>query len=281
MQPAARGFRALVLAVLAAQAAACGGDRDRAAKGGDGTERGPRIVSLSPALTHSIERLGGTGAIVGCTPWCRIEGAVVVGALEDRNLEAIAELRPTLLVRQSASPDPALDLLLAECGARSVSWPLSTLSEVKACVPQLASALGSAGIAGAVDRARAVAERHAEAISMPVRTAGPVIFLYATDPPAAFGAGSYVDELWKAMGGRNAVESPGYPVLAADDLAALNAVAVVVIGPMEPPAWLSVAAPVRVALDAPELLEPGIDMLMDGPSSLRLADRRIQEAGKP
>ena len=269
-----RRFRSLLAAAVAAVAVSCGDRGDVPA----GAPTGPRIVSLSPALTHSIERLGGAAAIVGCTPWCRLEGAAVVGALEDRDLEAIAALRPTLLVRQSTQPDPALDRVLAGLGARSACWPLSRLAEVRAFLPELATALESAGIAGASERARSLAEAHAEAVRDRVRTIGPVVFLYATDPPAAFGAGSYVDELWREMGGRNAVSAPGYPALTAEDLASLGAVAVVVIGAADPPAWMSVAAPVRISVDAPELLEPGADMLTSGPGALRSADRRIQEA---
>lgn len=260
----------------AGAAAACG----RSAHEADAKPpAGPRIVSLSPALTHSIERLGGGGSIVGCTPWCRVEGAAVVGALEDRNLEAIAALRPTLLVRQSGSADPALDRVLAGIGATGKSWTLGTLAEVRRSIPQLADALESAGVAGARARAESIAADHAAALAEPVTTDGPVAFLYSTDPPAAFGKGSYVDELWAAMGGRNAVSSAGYPTLTAEDIATLGAVAVVVIGPSEPPAWMSAAAPVRISIDAPELLEPGADMLTAGPASLRAVDRRIREAG--
>ena len=246
--------------------------------GAPAVSAGPRIVSLSPALTHSIERLGGGSAVVGCTPWCRVEGAVVVGALEDRNLEAIASLRPTLLVRQSSAGDPALDRVLAEVGARAECWSLATLGDVRAALPELASALETEGVRGASERARAIAEEHREAVAQRVRTAEPVIFLYSTDPPAAFGQGSYVDDLWREMGGRNAVTARGYPALTAEDLASLGAAAVVVIGPSEPPAWLEVAAQVRISVDAPDLLEPGADMLTSGPAALRAADRRIQEA---
>lgn len=264
----------IVAVALAAGAVSCGERGD----GPPGAASGPRIVSLSPALSHSIERLGGADAIVGCTPWCRVEGAAVVGALEDRDLEAIAALRPTLLVRQSTQPDPALDRVLAGLGARSACWSLTRLADVRGFLPELAAALESAGIAGASRRARSIADAHADALRERVRTDGPVVFLYATDPPAAFGAGSYVDELWREMGGRNAVAAAGYPSLTAEDLASLGAVAVVVIGPAEPPGWMSVAAPVRIAVDAPELLEPGADMLTAGPGSLRAADRRIQES---
>jgi ATP adenylyltransferase len=59
----------------------------------------------------------------------------------------------------------------------------------------------------------------------------------------------------------------------------LGAVAGVVNGPSDPPAWMSVAAPVRISVDAPELLVPGADMLTAGPAWLRAIDRRIREAG--
>lgn len=271
-------LRALLVAVLTAHGVACGRPDAPASAAGD--RSGTRIVSLSPALTHTVERLGGAGAIVGCTPWCRAEGAEVVGSLEDRDIEAIVSLKPSLVLRQSGTPDPALEKVLAARGVVLRSWTLASLAEVKACMPEVAAALVDAGITGAGDDARRIIDLHAAAIVERVATTGPVLFLYSTDPPAAFGAGSYVDELWRAMGGRNAVAAPGYPALAAEDLASLGADAVVVIGPLDPPSWLSVAAPVRIAIDAPELLEPGADMLTRGPDALRAADRRMAGASR-
>ena len=238
---------------------------------------GARIVSLSPALTHAAQALGAGDAIVGRTPWCGAVGAAVVGSLEDRNLEAIVALRPTLVLRQSTVADEALGR--AAPGAVLFERTLSSLDDVRAMVPALAEALAEQGVAGATEAAERLAADHAAAMSVPVRTRGPVIFLFSTDPPAAFGRGTFVDGLWSGMGGRNAVAQPGYPQLSAEDVVRLRPTAVVVIGAAKAPAWLREAATV-VPLDAACLLEPSAAMLVDGPRALAAADLAIvTEAG--
>jgi iron complex transport system substrate-binding protein len=238
---------------------------------------GTRIVSLSPALTHAAQELGAGDAIVGRTPWCRAEGAAVAGTFEDRNLEAIVALRPTLVLRQSTAADEALRR--AAPAAARFECALSSLDDVRAMVPALAGALAAQGVAGAPEAAERVAADHAAAMSVPVRTRGPVLFLFSTEPPAAFGRGTFVDGLWSGMGGRNAVAQPGYPQLSAEDVVRLRPSAIVVIGAAKAPAWLCEAATV-VPLDAACLLEPSTAMLVDGPRALASADRAIAaEAG--
>lgn len=231
-----------------------------------------RIVSLSPALTHAAQSLGAGRAIVGRTPWCRAEGASVVGTFEDRNLEAIVALRPTLVLRQSAVDDEGLARALA--GAACFERTLSSLDDVRAMVPALAEALAAQGVDGAPAAAARVAADHAAAMALELRTRGPVLFLFGTEPPAAFGHGTFIDGLWTGMGGRNAVARPGYPELSAEDVVRMRPEAIVVVGTAGVPGWLRDVATV-VPLDAPCLLEPSTAMLVDGPRALAAADQAI------
>jgi ABC-type hemin transport system substrate-binding protein len=265
--------RATAVAALLG-AVACGdgtAPRRSAAPAGSG----PRIVSLSPALTGSIERLGGGAGVVGCTPWCGVPGVPAVGSLEDRDLEAIAGLRPTLLVRQSTANDPALEAVLRESGARAAAWRLSSLAEVRAAVGELGQLLASQGVPGADARAAEVVARFDAEMAGPRVAADAVVFLYSTDPPAAFGSGSYLDDLWRGLGGTNAVAAAGYPSLTAEDILALRPAAVVVVGTAALPAWAGADGRCAIAVDAPELLEPGAAMLETGPASLRGVAARI------
>lgn len=239
-----------------------------------------RIVSLSPAITHSVVRLGGADCIVGCTPWCGLEGVPAVGSLEDRDLEAIAALRPTAVLRQSLGDDPALHAVAASADAREGAWRLNSLEDVRAFVGDLGGVLESAGIAGAAVRAEDILRSHRELVGVPVEFNGPVLFLFSVDPVAAFGKGTYVDGLWGSMGGRNAVDAPGYPALTPEDVAALGAGAVVVVG-MDPPAWLRATAPRCIRIDAQPLLEPGAGMLIDGPVALRAVDAELSSGTAP
>lgn len=273
--PAPR-FRWLT-AALAAALVGCGERAPPAEAARESSDGRSRIVSLSPALTHAAQALGAGDAIVGRTPWCRAEGAAVVGTFEDRNVEAIAALRPTLVLRQSTAADEAL--CRAAPGAARFECALSSLDDVRAMVPALAQALAAQGVSGAPEAAERVASDHAAAMSVAVRTRGPVLFLFSTEPPAAFGRGTFLDGLWSGMGGQNAVAQPGYPELSAEDVVRMRPSAVVVIGSAKAPGWLREAVPL-VPLDAGCLLEPSIAMLVDGPRALASADRAIaSEAG--
>lgn len=240
---------------------------------------GARIVSLSPALTHACQALGAADAVVGRTPWCRAGQAAVVGTFEDRNLEAIAALRPTLILRQASAADAALDQAAPD--ARRFDCTLSSLDDVRAMVPALAEVLAAQGIGGAPQAAARIASEHAAAMAAPLRTRGPVLFLFSTDPPAAFGRGTFVDGLWTGLGGTNAIARSGYPELSAEDVVGMRPVAVVVVGTATVPAWLRDALTV-VPLDASCLLEPSTAMLVDGPRALASADAAIAaRAGAP
>lgn len=262
---------ALAIAWVAAATACTDGRRD--APAGPAATPAPsslRVVSLSPALTHSAIALGAAGSIVGRTPWCTAPDAVVVGSLTDRNLEAIAALRPTLVLRQSGVPDAALEELCTALGARLYERHLNSLDDVRNMVRSLGEALEGAGCPGASGAASAALERHTAELQHRA-AAGPTLFLFSTDPPSAFGAGTFVDGLWSAMGGTNAIRAEGYPVLSAEDVVRLRPARILLLGASAAPAWLhasGAACPVPVAT---ALLEPSVAMLVDGPAILRAA----------
>ena len=261
--------------LTAAIAAVLGGCEARSGPPSADTGRDPaplRIVSLSPAMTHSAQALGADAQIVGRTPWCRAPDAAVVGTFEERDLEAIAALRPTLVLRQSTVPDAALER--ATEGAHRFDRTLSSLDDVRAMVPALAAALEAGGMPGARAAGDRIAGAHAAGMAVPLRTRAPVLFLFGTDPPAAFGRGTFIDGLWTGMGGTNAVAAEGYPELSAEDVVRMQPAAVVVVGRATPPAWLQSSFRV-VPLDAPCLLEPSTAMLVDGPRALASIDGAI------
>jgi len=274
MQPI---LASVATAVALAVTAACGRAPADAARA-PGAGKAARIVSLSPALTRTVCMLGGKSTVVGRTPWCEAPDAVVVGTLEDRDLEAIAALRPTLILRQSRTADPALETVAASTGATVHTWHFDGVDDVRSRLDPLAKLLAAGGIAGAEAAARDLVARHQQAIAVPVRSTLPVLFLFSVDPPMAFGSGTYVDDLWRAMGGVNAVGKAGYPALTAEDVIRLAPSAVVVIGRGSLPSWLGSASPVQVQVDAPDLLEPSARMLVDGPVSLHRVDDSIAAA---
>ena len=239
---------------------------------------GMRIISLSPALTRTVTELGGGAAIVGRTPWCetpQAPDARIVGSFEDRDLEAIAALHPTLILRQSTAADPALEAVASSVNATVHSWHFDRVSDVQSSLAPIAALLAAGGMASAPETAARMTAEHQDALRAPVRTKSPVLFLFAVDPPMAFGTGTYVDDLWTSMGGSNALSIAGYPSITAEDVVRLAPAAIVAIGRQSIPQWMKDASPVRVAIDAPDLLEPSARMLVNGPSLLRRADDAI------
>lgn len=215
---------------------------------------------------------------MGRTPWCETPEAAnvrIVGSLEDRDLEAIAALHPTLILRQSSVADLALEMVARSVGAKVHTWHFDRVADVQASLAPIAHLLADAGIATAPETAVRITALYHEAVAAPVRTTGPVLFLFAVDPPMAFGSGTYVDDLWTAMGGTNAMRRPGYPAITAEDVVRLAPAAIISIGRSEIPAWMADASRARVAIDAPDLLEPSARMLVQGPASLRRADDAI------
>lgn len=238
------------------------------------------IVSLSPALTHTVHALGAGDRIVGRTAWCDAPRAAVVGSLEDRDLEAIVALRPALVLRQSSAPDAALEAAMRAVGGRVIGFrALDRVRDVEQAAIELAEVLESQGVSGARARAQAAVEGFHRATASPVACTRPVAFLYSTDPPAAFGEGTFVDDAWRAMGGRNAVTGRGYPTLTAEDIARMSPAAVVIVGPAEAPGWLASVAPAVARCESAELLEPSLRMLDRIPGALRAVDAELAEQG--
>ena len=278
-------FRA-VTATLAACAIACGraepdpGTGDAPGRLSAPLARG--IVSLSPALTHTAQALGAGDRIVGRTAWCDAPGARIVGSLEERDLESIVALRPALVLRQSYAPDPALEAAARSVGARLVEVrAIDRVRDVEEAAASVADALESMGVVGARARAaEAIAAFH-RATASPVACTRPVAFLYSTDPPAAFGAGTFVDDAWRAMGGRNAVTAQGYPAVSAEDLVRMAPAAIVMVVPKATPVpdWLRTAAPAVAVAESAALLEPSLRMLERAPAALREVDADLAAQG--
>lgn len=262
--------RAFVAAAIALAAGGCGGPTEAQ----PGRTGAARIASLSPALTATAAELGAGAAIVGRTPWCKgIDPSVpVVGSLVDCDLERLVSLRPDLVLVQARQPSEDLAGIAQARGIDLRCWHLDTVDDVQRMVAELGRELQRRGIAGAQAAADAIVAGHLRSVQEPLAERAPTLLLFSTDPPMAFGSGTYPDGLWREMGGTNAIDAPGYPQLGAEDIVRLAPARTVVFGHGAIPDWLRRAThgPV-VLLDAPFLLEPGARMLRDGPPALRAA----------
>lgn len=187
-----------------------------------------RIASLSPALTRTAVSLGLSEQIVGRTRWCDGVSTTVpiVGDLQEFDAERLVQLAPTDLLVQppAAGIDPGLRTLASRHGWRVHAFPLDGLADIDRMLSALPGGLLDAQTddGGALqDRAEAAraAIRASLASHVPALVqAGPTALLFSVDPPAAFGSGSYLGDIFEALGGENAITTAGYPALSMEDL---------------------------------------------------------------
>lgn len=230
-----------ILLLNAAILAGCGGGSSDEATGSapEPLESGARIVSLSPALTQVLIDLGQADSIVGRTRYAPpgLESVPIVGDLLDPDLERINAVSPNLLLVQPAAGgvDPDLIRYAQERGWLIASWHIDRLVDVERVVAEVPDVL--ARVNGDVRHARSagsvwLSRLHVELRpSQGVKEAGRVLLLYAVDPPAAFGRETYIDDVLVALGGRNAINRRGYPVLSLEDVLALSPDAILVLSP--------------------------------------------------
>lgn len=229
-----------------------------------------RIVSLAPAITATVVALGERGAIVGRTPWCReVDPAVpVVWDGTGVDVERLMALRPTHCLHQithAGHPGPEIAPAAERAGARLLGWRLERLDDVRIMILGIGTAVGgqtherAAALAAALDATCAP--------DPSVESLGPVVLMFSIDPPMAFGPGSYVDDVWRALGGENAIVQGAYPELTVEELVRIDPGWIVVVGGEQ-----SLAAVRRLPLGAvrqdrvihashPGLLEPGAGVI--------------------
>ncbi|MCA9285461.1 MAG: ABC transporter substrate-binding protein, partial [Phycisphaerales bacterium] len=238
-----------------------------------------RIVSLSPALTRALLVLGLGDRIVGRSRYCTGLPATVpvVGDLREHDSELLVQLHPTDIAVQPPSTgiDPGLEALARTHGWRLHGHRLDTIDDIRSTVRSLGRELAPADPLEAEELSRraedalaAIDHGLAELAADPIpEGASPVLLLFSTEPPMAFGQRTYLGELLRTVGGRNAVTAEGYPELSLEDVVRLAPSTVVLVrgdaagtASFDPLRSLSVPAVVGgrlVELNEPDALIPG------------------------
>ncbi len=256
-------MRCVSLLLALVMIAGCGKSEKEAAKGA-ASERGEitRIASFSPAITSSLIACGWRERLVGRSPWCRgADDVPVVGSLYEVDLERLAAANPQVIfVQRSASGvPPSLNQAAMERNWRVVQIPATTLAEVRS----LEEAIGvEIGEEPAVETLRQRWNAALAPCEM-ARERSPCVLLYSAQPLQAFGATSYLAEIWQAWGGRVLPARDMDSVLRLEDLFALSPRSVLLVG--SPDHALAHACQqqsvVYEVIPYPGLLRPGPELL--------------------
>ncbi len=182
----------------------------------------PRIVSLAPAMTETVVRLGATEQLVGRTEWCtppQVQQLPVMGSALTPNLEAIVSVNPTVVLIESAAGAD-----LATVGELAPIEPLPWLT-----VDDVAKSTERIGeITGRVDEGRALAQRYRTELQIDPPAAGrEVLLVIGTEGPGEvwyIRRNSLHGAALHAAGGKNAIDEDiaGAPSLSPERLVALD-----------------------------------------------------------
>lgn len=165
-----------------------------------------------------------------------------VGDLVNVNVEAVLALQPTDVILQAsrAGAPPRLESIAAERGWRFINLQIDTLDDARQALRKLVEELSFAGDdqsrrAGVERLARELlAEMDAALAPLPAETSerlGPILVLYFTEPPSAFGPGSYLSDMLSALGGRNAIAGGAWQELDLERVAAVDPWAIISVKP--------------------------------------------------
>ncbi len=184
------------------------------------------VVSLLPSWTEVIVELGAADRLVGCTEACEPFRDVARVPWQG-SVEAIVRLRPALVVRQAPrAAGDAFEGALRDAGITVLSLPSETIADVRAAIPAIGGVLGidASEYLARFDRDLAAAKSKGEGRGEPPT----VLFVIGRDPGGVAnvdgaGAGTFLDELIRCAGGRNALEGipEPYPKLRLEQIVRL------------------------------------------------------------
>ena len=233
-----------------------------------------RVVSLAPSLTEIVFLLGRGGSLVGVTRFCNVPPAAStlpkIGGVSDPDVERIVALSPDLVLCTTDGNPREKVRALEEMGIPCFAVAPQDLEAVFTAIERLGVLLGAAdrGIAEAAALRRRAQRVRAAARGTDGASPG-VLFVVSTAPVIAAGEGTFMDELVRLAGGRNAAArfSGRYPRLSVEELVAARPDVIFVAGmagverfPPEVTRWKEVPAfrdGAVITLDGDLVTRPG------------------------
>ncbi|MFP4105310.1 MAG: ABC transporter substrate-binding protein [Phycisphaerae bacterium] len=184
---------------------------------------GPRVITLSPALTNIAFEIGVGGNIVGVSNYCRLPedepSRPAVGDARSVQTEAIASLRPdVILAQQQPRLFDTIRRVLPD--VQIVQVTIETLPDIASAAEKVGKAAGNptAGSKAAQrfrDRLASV-QQQTDALDAPR-----VLFLMGYERPFAIGAGTFIDQMIRVAGGTNpAAEFTRYVRISSENIVA-------------------------------------------------------------
>lgn len=164
-----------------------------------------RIVTMLPSLTEAAWVLGAGPRLVGVDRWSNWPAAIAalprVGGLDDPRIEAIAALKPDLILASTSAR--ALDRLEA-LGFTVIGLKSDSHADVYRTLELLARLLGTPDEAARV-RARLERETEAAAARVPAAMRGRRVYFEIGGGPYAAGTASFIGETLARLGLENIV----------------------------------------------------------------------------
>ncbi len=168
-------------------------------------QRGPRIVSIAPALTEILYAIGAGGDLVAASSYCNYPKAAKdlpkVGALTNLNVEKVVSVHPTLVVAASGSREQWRHLQKVT-GAPVFVAQDGGIPAVQSDIRRLGRITGRDAGAARLNRQIDLKLRQLRAATAG-RSRPRVFYLVWDDPLMGAGRGSYLDDLIREAGGRN------------------------------------------------------------------------------
>ena len=178
---------------------------------------GIRIISLSPGITASLIDMGFEEQIVGRSAFCdkQVEAIPVVGDLHTIDYERLLRLQPThvFVQPQAVGEDSHLQELANNSAFILRNWKLNTIEDIRTLASELSSVLvwNDSAILITID-------------GTSISDAPTLIMTSGSEQQVGicFGTNTYLDDVWRSLGGVNALDSDGWRMLSIEDIVRLS-----------------------------------------------------------
>src|ERR1700683_1098275 len=169
-----------------------------------------RIVSLVPSVTETLFALGAGDQVVGVSLYDDYPPEATrlpkVGSFLTPNIEAIAALRPTLVIGRGISSNQRELRALHSMGYETLMVNDDSLTQIEQSIRLIGDRIGKHDAANAIVNSieTSVSEVREKLRAFPARRA---LMLVGHQPIVAVGPGTYLDDLLKIAGAENIADA--------------------------------------------------------------------------